>query len=443
MKWSVVLFFTVIVFLPNAHTSQSLMDAYQSGIENDPRYKAAKYQFEAAREAVPQAYAALLPVFTLEARQGTQRQEILERDNPFFGVGKSEFQTNAFTFQANQPIYRRSTWVRLSQSKAFVRQSYSLFTAAEQDLILRTAEAYLNVLAARDNVDFTQAEKAAVDSQLKFVEARRRGGLAIITDEYEAKARAAQVESDTITAEYALDDAYQALREIVGDAVTEVMVLKEDIPMSPPEPLEVDVWIDRALNQNYDLQARNEAVEVAKHEIERRRSNHLPSVDLVARHGNNELGGSVTGGASDTNTTDVSIQVTLPIYSGGAVRSQTREATQLYRRTLEERNLQHLITMRETRSAFLGVRSSINQVRALNVAVRSLKSALEGRTKGYRSGVNTLLEVLDAERELTSVKQEYASARYDYLLNLLRLKAQTGALSEHDILYINEMLEPR
>lgn len=432
---------SLIASMPLAMAQQSLVDAYDAGHSFDPRFKAAYHQFQAAREAVPQAFAGLLPVISLEGRQGQQRQQIFERDNPFFGVGDSRFATSSFVFQANQPIYRHSSWVRLSQSKAFVRQSHALFVAAEQDLILRTAEAYLNVLAARDNVEFTETEKAAVDAQVELVEGRRRGGLATITDEYEANARAAQVQADIITTQYALDDAYQALREIVGDAVTEVMRLKDDIALTPPDPLDLNVWIERALAQNYSLAARNEAVTVADYEVKRRRAAHLPTLDLVARHGNNETGGAVTGGGSDTNTTEVGLQLSVPIYSGGAVRSQTRESKQLYYRALEERNLQHLVTMRETRGAFLGVRNSINQISALKAAARSLEIALDGRTKGYRSGVNTLLDVLDAERELTSIKRDYARARYDYLLNFLRLKAQTGALSASDLLHINSMLE--
>lgn len=425
----------------NVFAAEDLATAYQAGLTNDPRFQAARYQYEAAQEALPQAVAALLPVFTLEGTHSNETQDILRRDNPVFGLGKSDFNSSSFNFQVSQPVFRYDSWLRLTQSRAAVRQAYAVFTAAEQELILRTVEAYLSVLATGDNVRFAKAEQTAIARQLELVQARRRAGLANITDEYEAEARAAFVEADVIAAEYAYDDAYQALREIVGDAVTNVYLLKSEIPLVPPEPADVNVWIERALENNLNLMASNEAVTVAEHEKRRRRAGHLPTLDLVARHGNSETGGAVTGGGSDVDNTVVSLQLSVPIYSGGAVKSQTREADSIYRRVIEERKLQHRVVMRETRAAFQGVRSAISRVRALDESLRSQESVLEGRTKGYRSGVNTLLEVLAAESDLTSTRRDYARARYEYLLNLLRLKQQAGSLGEADLMYINSLLD--
>jgi outer membrane protein len=382
-----------------------------------------------------------LPVISFNHTRGDESQDILSRENDFFGLGKSDFTTNTFAFQVTQPIFRMASFVRLGQSKALVRQAHALYIAAEQDLILRTAEAYLTVLAARDNLRFARVEQAAIARQLTLVQGRRRGGLANITDEYEAQARSARVQADVIAANYALDDAYQALREIVGDAVSDVYSLKQEIPLIPPDPAQVDTWIDRAIESNLSLIGRNEAASVAEREVQRRRAAHYPTLDLVARRGNTDTGGAVTGGASDVDSSSVLLQLNVPLYSGGIVRSQTREANKIYRRTLEERKLQHLVVMRETRAAFQGVQSAISLVKALGDSLRSQESALAGRTKGYRSGVNTFLDVLDAERDLTSTRRDYARARYAYLLNLLRLRQQVGSLGESDLLYINGMLE--
>lgn len=425
----------------NLYAAEDLADAYRAGLTNDPRFRAARYEYEAALEATPQARAELLPVVSFNHSLSDETQDILSRENDFFGIGRSDFTTNTFLFQVSQPVFRLSSWVRLGQSKALVRQAYALYVAAEQDFILRTAEAYLTVLAARDNLRFARVEQAAIARQLALVQGRRRGGLANVTDEYEAQARAALVEADVIAANYAMDDAYQALREIVGDAVTDVYSLKQEIPLIPPDPGNIDTWIDRALDNNLNLIARSEAVSVAEQEVRRRRAAHFPTVDLVARRGNTDTGGAVTGGASDVNNSSVTLQLTVPLYSGGIVNSQTREADSNYRRTLEERKLQHLVVMRETRAAFQGVQSSISLVKALGDSLRSQESALTGRTKGYRSGVNTFLDVLDAESDLTSTRRDYARARYAYLLNLLRLRQQVGSLGETDLLYINGMLD--
>jgi outer membrane protein len=421
--------------------AQNLLDSYKAALTNDPRYRAAFYQYSAAQQSVPQARAQLLPGVSFDARYAEVDQDILNRDQLIFGVGPEDYSVKSWSFQASQPLFRMSAWAGYKQAQAGVRQAYAEFAAAEQDVIQRTAEAYISVLGAEDNLGFAVAERAAAERQLDVVQGRRRGGLANVTDEYEAQARFSRVEADVIAATYTLDDAYQALREIVGDAVVTVAKFKSDVPLNDPDPILVQDWIDRALEQNFLLLAASEAVEVAAQEIKRRRGNHFPTLDLVARHGNVDSGGSVTGGATDVDTTEVALQFSLPIYQGGAVSSQTEQAELEYQRALEERKLRHLTVMRETRATFQSVRSAISRVQALMATERSLQSALVGRQRGYESGVDTLLEVLTAESELFSTRRDLAAARYDYLLNTLRLKAQVGALSESDLAYFNSFLE--
>ncbi|MCZ6889421.1 MAG: TolC family outer membrane protein [Gammaproteobacteria bacterium] len=425
-----------------SYAAEDLLQAYAAALTNDPRFGNAHYEYEAAKEAIPQARADLLPNVSIDARRAQTRQNIIRREQAIFGgLGLTEFPTTSWSVQASQPVFRMSSWVRLGQAKATVRRAFALYTAAEQDLIGRTAESYIVVLATLDSLDFSLAEQAAVGRQLELVQARRRGGLANITDEYEAQARFSRVEADVIQATYTLDDAYQGLREVVGDAVTSVMRFRESFPLVPPEPMHVETWIDRALENNLTLMAANEAVNVAQKEVERIRANHYPSLELVARHGNIDSGGAITGGATDVDTTEVSLQLNVPIYTGGAVRSRTREAEQAYQGALEERKLQHRVVMRETRSAFQTIRGAISRIEALGASLRAQESVLLGKTEGYRSGVNTLLDVLDAERDLYSTKREHAAARFEYLLNLLRLKQQVGALSEEDLAYINRFLD--
>jgi len=245
-----------------------------------------------------------------------------------------------------------------------------------------------------------------------------------------------------IEANYALDDAYQALREAVGDAITDVIPLRGEIPLVRPEPANSADWVEAALDQNLLLMARKEAVAVAQYEVDRIKAGHYPTVELVASHGNVDADGAITGGATDTDTTVVGVQLVIPIYSGGIVNSRTREATMLFQRARQEQIQQHRQVMRETRAAYQGVISAISRVDALQASVRSQESALEGRRQGYRSGVNTLLEVLDTERELFATRRDYLRARYEYLLNLLQLKRQAGSLGEEDLEYLNGLLGP-
>ncbi|MFU8822418.1 MAG: TolC family outer membrane protein [Gammaproteobacteria bacterium] len=418
-----------------------MLDVYEAGLRNDPRYHAAHYDYQAAMQKIPQARAELMPQLSFDARQSRTEQNILEREQPVFGIGRSRFTTRTWQFQVSQPLFRYSSWVQLSQSRAVVRQAFAVYTAAEQELILRAAALYLNLLASQDRVSLSEAELAAVGRQLELVQAQRRGGLAAITDEYEAEARFSFVQADLIEATYALDDAYQALRELAGDAVSSVYPLYPEIPLLPPQPADLGEWVARAVDQNLLLMARNAAVEVAEHEAKRVRASHYPSLELVASTGNTDVGGAVTGGASNTDTNVIGVQFNMPVFSGGVVLARAREADMTLNRVKQERVLQHRVVMRETRGAYQGVISAIQRVRALEASLTSQESAVEGRTRGFRSGVYTLLDVLDSERELFQTRRDLARARYEYLLNLLQLKRQAGTLSEEDLVYLNDLLD--
>ena len=437
---SIILLCTVMSVFP-AHATEDMLDVYEAGLRNDPRFHAARFDYQAALQRVPLARAELLPQISFDVRRSRTDQNILEREEPAFGIGRSRFTTQTWQFQASQPLFRYASWVQLKQAQALVRQAFAVYTAAEQDLILRTAALYLNVLAASDRVTLGEAELAAVGRQLELVRAQRRGGLAPVTDEYEAEARYRSVEADLIDANYAFDDAYQAMRELSGDAVTAVYSLRGTIPLLPPEPADLNTWVARATEQNLELMARGIAVEVAEQETRRVRAAHLPTLELVASTGNTDVGGAVTGGASNTDTTVVGIQFNVPLYNGGVVQARAGQADMTLERIKQEKVLQHRVVMRETRGAFQGVISAIERVRALEASQTSQQSAVEGRQRGYRSGIYTLLDVLDSERELFATQRDLARARYEYLLNLLQLKRQAGTLSEDDLVYLNELLD--
>lgn len=424
-----------------AHASQDLLDVYAAGLRNDPRINAARYDYEAAMQRIPLARAELLPQLSFDAAHSRTDQYVIGRDQPIFGVGKSEFDTDTWQFRASQPLFRYASWVQLTQARAVVRQAFATYTAAEQELVLRAAALYLNVLAARDQVMLSQAELSAVGRQRELVNAQRRGGIAPRTDEYEVEARYAAVEADLIEATHALDDAHQALREMAGDAISGLYPLRDDIPLQSPDPADLQEWLARAVDQNLVLRARTEAVTVAKEEARRTRAAHYPTLDLVATHGNTEVGGSITGGGSNTDTTVLGVQFTMPLYAGGAVVARASEADAIFRRVQAERLEQHRAVMRETRAAYQGVQSAIRRVQALEASLASQRSALEGKERGYRSGLYTLLEVLDTQRDLYERQRDLARARYEYLLNRLELARQAGVLAEEDLVYLNRFVD--
>lgn len=440
MRFLAILLCAASLFPTTARAAEDLLETYRAAKSFDPVLRAAQYEYEATTESAPQAFADLLPQVGIDLRYSTVEQNILSRDNQFLGAGDSRYKTTAYSFQATQPVFRMASWIQLKQAKAVVRQAEAQYAFAEQDLMVRATELYLTLLAARDTYDFARAELAAVAKLRDLVQARRRGGLASVTDEYEAQARYSLVEAAVIEARYGFDDAYQALREAVGDAVSDILPLKSEIPLVAPVPAEVSVWMDKALEQNYSLIALKEAENVAKDEVRRQRSGHLPTLDVVARHGNTDQGGSVSTGASDVDTTEVSLQVTVPIFAGGAVNSRTRQAHKRFLKASEDRKAAHRAIMRRTRAAFQGVLTGIRRIQALQASELSQQSVLEGKQRGYRSGASTLLDMLDAERDLYSIRRDLAVARYTYLLNMLRLKQQAGTLSEADIAYVNTLV---
>lgn len=447
MKLVRIMTATVFFLVPlSVFGAQDLLKAYAAARTNDPQYQAAIYAYRAAQESIPQARAGLLPGLVVDARKAKTEQTIKEQVPSIFGStdDNPKFGNSSYTLEATQPLFRHSAWVELGQAKAVVRQAHSLLLAQEQELIRRTAEAYILVLAAQDNLEFSKAEQAAVGRQRDVVAARRRGGLANVTDEHEAIARYSRVEANVFDAKFILDDAHEGLREIIGGASTEVLPFKADIPLVAPSPEDMQYWIDEAHKKNLTLIAAKEAVVVAAKEIKKQRGSHYPNLDLVVRHGNvgsdQELN-ALSGGGNDIDTTEIAVQLTMPLYAGGSISSHTRQARMGYEQAMQERTRQYRLVTRETRNAYQSINSAISRVKALEVSVRAQESVLKGKNRGYRSGVNTLLEVLDAEQDLYSVKRDFANARYDYLLSFLRLEQQIGNLNEQDLAGINRFVD--
>jgi outer membrane protein len=435
----------VLLFSSFTIFAQDLLEVYSEAKTQDPQFQAAGSAYQAIKESIPQARAALLPGVVLTARAGDIRQKTGEQAPSIFGSRDADqrYSSTSYNIEANQPLFRYGDWVALRQAHASVRRGFALYTAEEQDLIRRTASAYIVVLAARDTVNFAKAEQAAVGRQLKLVKARRRGGLANSIDEQEALARFSRVEANVIEADFILDDAFEGLMEIVGYRVRDVDAFSTDFPLVAPVPADVDHWLAQAQKNNLSLIAANETVLVAMEEINRGRSSHYPTLDLVVRHGNvdsDQKLSEVTGSGNDVNTTEVALEMSMPLYAGGAIRSVTRQAMRQHDQALSERDRQYRLVARETRAAYQAIVRTISRVEALRTSVKAQNSVLTGKTKGFSSGVNTLFEVLDAESDLYSTKRELANAGYDYLLNMLRLKQQVGNLAESDLEAINNLV---
>ena len=418
---------------------EDLAQVYAMSKAGDPKFRAAYHEFEAIRFAEPQALAGLLPTVSLEYSDTTTRQRIISSANTVYGAGTSNYPGKNTTISLTQPIFKLSAWAGYAQAKAKVRQAAASFAAAEQDLMLRVATAYLNVLGARDVLEFAEAERDAIKRQLDLVQERFERGLVARVGLHEARARYQIKEADVVAARNDLDDKLQAIQEMTGKRVTAVKSLRDDIPLELPEPADIEKWIASGQEQNLLLLARQHQVEIAQEEISRQRAGHAPVVDLVATQNKKETGGSLFGGGSNVETTDLMIRLTVPIYSGGATSALTGEAVSRYRASQEDLERESRQVERQVRSAFQGVTGGVVRVKALAQGVVSALSARELKVEGYKSGIGTVLQMLDAERDLYAAKRDSAKARYDLLSNRLRLKQSVGTLSEDDLTEVSRL----
>lgn len=419
-----------------------LLEIYELSLQNDPRILAAEYAYQSAQERIPQAKSELLPFVFADYQHVQTNQRIKSSDNAVFAVGRNDYSSDTYGITLKQPIYNYSSWANLKQARAEVKKAFAERSIASQELLLRVAELYLSILAAKDDLALSASEREAVQRQLELTKKRRASGLATRPDVYDAEARFSTVEANEIEAQYRLDDAYQAMMQSTGSFIADLSPLREKIPLVHPEPANIDAWTQSALENNYSLIASRQATEIARHEAAKQKGAYYPSLDFVARWNDRDTGGSLFGGGSNVETADYSVQFNVPIYQGGSARSKVRQAlAQLNRAKLDSKFEQSLV-VRETRSAYLGVNSGVNKVRALEKSLVAQQSALQAKEKGYRSGLNTTLDVLDAQAILYFIRRDYAQARYDYLLNTLRLKYSTGSLSRSDLQQISAMLEP-
>ena len=423
-----------------AARAEGMLEMYRLAVQNDPRLAAARFEHEASTKTTRAALAGLLPTVIGDGEKTNERQNILSSQNAVIGAGFSKFPIDVYSLTITQPIFKLAAWERLSQAEAGEKQALAQRVAAEQALMLRVATAYLGVLAARDNLGFAEAERVSIGQQLQLAKERVARGLATIVNLHDAQARFAQTEAQEVEAKNTLDDAQQAMREILGTLPRAYAPLREEIPIARPDPDNVDQWIETALKQNQGLEAKRFAAEVAQQEMRKQRAGYAPTLNLVGTYINRKQGGTLFGGGSHVETTDLSLKLNVPFYEGGLTTAQTEEAALRYSKALQEVEAEARGVDRQTRAAYLGVVGALTRVQALQQGVVSQQSALKAKQESQHAGLLTLLAVLDAERDLYFVKRDYAKARYDYLLNRLKLKQSTGTLADTDLEAIDRLL---
>ncbi|MCG8323882.1 MAG: TolC family outer membrane protein [Thiotrichales bacterium] len=413
-----------------------LVEVFQLAESNDPQFKQILSTHRATLETLPQARALLYPSLSLTANSSSNDQSISTS-----GIGASGeigFNSHGYSLDLAQPIFRWDRYLGLDKSEAQIQQSATNVESARQDLVIRVAERYFDVLRAKDNLEFAKAEEVSLKRQLEQAEQRFEVGLIAITDVQEAKAGHDRSIAGQILAENQLDNAIEALREITGEYTVNFAQLSDEMPLLTPQPEQIEQWTSKSLEQNLDVLAVRHETEVARQEIEIQKTGHYPTLDLVASQAYNSAGGRF--GGTQTHTTSVGVELAVPIFQGGLVNSLTRQAYENYEASMQKFEQSRRTAQRETREAYLGVISGISQVRALQQAVLSSETALQSTEAGFEVGTRTAVDVVASERALLESRRDYSGARYDYLLDTLRLKQAVGTLSVEDLRSINSWL---
>ena len=428
---------------------------YQQALKNDPQIREAEANRLAAMEAKPQALAALLPQLTAgagydDSESDGSRTFFRVSDTGQFSIvtidSESDGTQTAWDLTLRQNVFRWQNWVALRRADSQVAQAEADYLAARQDLILRTSEAYFNVLAAEDTLEAAQAAHDAIARQLEQSDKRFEVGLIAVTDVQEAKAAFDSASAALIQAKRNLATAQERLRELTGSTFDELSKPGPEMPLAGPNPANPEDWVQLAMNQNARLISSRLAADITRKDIGSERGGHFPTLDLVVRRSSFEFESDFTSGGfsgpndSNSDDTTVSLQLTVPLYSGGATASRVRQAEYLHRAARERLERTARQTERETRDAYLGVNSEVARVQSLRQAVESANTALQATEAGYEVGTRTSVDVLEARRRLFEAQTNYARSRYDYLLNVLRLRLAAGTLDAKGISDINALL---
>ncbi len=410
----------------------NLIDVYREAQQQDAAYASARYALEAGLEKLPQGRALLLPTVGLGADTTANRV-----DN---GSSSRSFNSNDYTLSLSQPIYRKQNFVQYEQSKSQVDQAEAQFASARQDLILRVAQAYFDVLLAQDNVALAGAQKAAIAEQLAQAKRNFEVGTATIVDTHEAQSRYDLSNAQEIAALNDLEIKKRTLQQIIVKIPESLAALSEKLPLVLPVPDDMNKWVESAEQLNPSLQLQRAALEIATLEVERNRAGHYPTLDLVASYRDANNASAAVGVLGEMKSTAIGLQFNLPLYQGGAVSSRVREAIAnrgKAQQDLEQANRQVAL---QTRQAYLGVTSGVAQVKALEQALVSSQSSLDSTKLGQEVGVRTNVDVLNAQQQLYTAKRDLSQARYNYILSQLKLRSAVGTLKEDDLEQVDQWL---
>ena len=438
-------------------SADSLLDIYELALENDAQLKAEEATYLANREQENLGLSALLPQIGANySRSGSDTDtdsESLELDDTGIvtidTTTKNDTISEGFTVSLNQALFDLPAWFSFQSGKELTKEAEATFAGNQQNLIVRVVEAYLAVLRAQDNLEASKAQERAFERQLEQTQQRFEVGLIAITDVYEAQAAFDLSRVNRIVDENNVAVALEQLSVLTGQKHENLNILKEEFDIKPPVPGDRASWVEFALNNNFALQAAEYREEAARQQAKANALEHGFKVSGNYSYSDSETDGSRiiepnTGfNTSPFNSTDGDrweVRVDVPLYSGGAISANRRRSAQEFNAARENRINLSRNTVTATRSLHMTVLSDVSRVQARKQSIVSSKSALDATQAGYEVGTRNVVDVLNAQNTLFSAQRDYANSRYDYIVNLLRLKEQAGLLSPEDVINLDSYM---
>lgn len=430
-----------------AQAAQDLLTTYQQALRDDPQLAAAAARRRADDEKLAQARSLFLPSVGVQGDYYRVRQELgygsvsNEQLAALLQDSESSYNTYSYGIQLTQPLFRKESFTLYKQAGIIVDQAELNYAIARQDLTLRVAESYFAVLQAENVVQSYDAELAAIEQQLARAKRAFELGAGTITDVNDAQARYDLTVARRLQALNDVRIAREALRRITGSPVGELAPLADGFAPPTPEPADAAAWAERAQQRNLQVLLAESALRLARDEIERQRAQHYPKVDLIARYGRQHQELSMFQTEQTADQAQVGVTLTMPLYTGGAISSQIREAVANKDQALEQVRAARRGAALAAEQAYLSLDANLQQMRALEQALKSIRLNEESTRRGQELGLRTTLDVLNVQRERYAAERDLANARYGYLLNYLRLRAAVGdAVEEQAIEAVNQFL---
>jgi len=429
----VALALTLALALPDASSAMGLSEALGSASRQDPQVASAQAQLRVVQQRLAQSQALFLPTVNASANYGQQWSTI--NDNPTVN-----YASQGLTLSVNQPLFRLGNFAALDQGRLSVTQTEAVVAAARQDLLLRVAQAYFEILISQDALITLRAQEKAIGLQFEAAKRNFEVGTATITDQQEAQSRLDLTRAAVAAAQNDLLTRVANLGILVGQRPTRIRAMVDGLSLTTPKPFDEADWVEAARSGNFSVVQSLLAEEIARREIDRQKAANYPNIDALAS-ASNAKGTSPFQPSSTVQNNVLSIQLSVPLYTGGAISARIAESVAAHDRARQEVETARRGAEQAARGAFLSVSSLLAQVRALEAAVRSSALALESNELGYQVGVRINIDVLNALQQLSSARRDLSKARYDALLAGLRLKAAAGRLTQEDVNGVDAMLK--